>query len=214
VVLSTKFGIPSSRLGARIPGWNYGAMAGRLVKRLLGRNRGSKLPPRDFSARRAQSSVEDSLRALQTDYIDVFHLHEPTLDLLGDAEHLARALEQLKAAGKVRYVGLSGRAAACASIARRQPRLAEVLQLEAPAGADGLPDAIEADTAAAVTFWEFAPGTAPAGLVRATVERLLAAAPQSVTLVSTNSEANLRAAVAILNNLHAAAPPSATSSLA
>ena len=109
-------------------------------------------------------------------------------------------------------MGLSGRAASCTSIARHQPRLAEVLQLEAPAGADGLPDKIDADIAAAVTFWEFAPGTAPAGRLRATMERLLAAAPQSVTLVSTNSEANLRAAVAV--SCDAGTPVSATSSLA
>jgi aryl-alcohol dehydrogenase-like predicted oxidoreductase len=213
VVLSTKFGIVSSRLGPRIPGWNYGSLAGRLAKRLIGRNRGSKLPPRDFSPRRAQSSVEDSLRALRTDCIDVLHLHEPTLDLLGDGDLLARALEELKASGKVRYVGLSGRAASCTSIARHQPRLAEVLQLQVPAGADGLPDTTDADIAAAVTFWEFAPGTAPAERLRATVERLLAAAPQSVTLVSTNSEANLRAARTVLDNFDAG-PLSATSSLA
>jgi aryl-alcohol dehydrogenase-like predicted oxidoreductase len=214
VVLTTKFGIATGRMGSRIPGWNYAAMAGRLAKRVFSRRRGAKAAPRDYTSGQAKSSVEGSLRALKTDHIDVLYLHEPTLELLTDEDSLTRTLEELKACGKVRYVGLSGHASSCTDIARRHPRLAEVLQVEIPAGADGLPDKACADTAAAVRFWEFAPGPMPTGRLGTVLERLLAAAPQSVTLLSTNSGASLREALDILGKFDKSAPRSATSSLA
>jgi aryl-alcohol dehydrogenase-like predicted oxidoreductase len=202
VVLTTKFGIPTGRLGSMIPGWNYAAMAGRLAKRLVASHRSAQLPRRDFSAGRAKSSLEDSLRALRTDYIDVLYLHEPALELLTDADGLANTLEELKAAGKVRYVGLAGYATACTGIARRHPRLAQVLQIEVAADSEGLPNKASSDiTAAAVTFWEFAAGPVPAERLRTTVERVLAAAPHSVTLLSTNCGASLREAVAICEQM-------------
>jgi aryl-alcohol dehydrogenase-like predicted oxidoreductase len=203
VVLTTKFGIPTGRLGSMIPGWNYAAMAGRLAKRLVASHRSSaQLPRRDFSAGRAKSSLEDSLRALRTDYIDVLYLHEPALELLTDADGLANTLEELKAAGKVRYIGLAGHAAACTGIARRHPRLAQVLQIEVAADSEGLPNKASADIAAvAVTFWEFAAGPVPAERLRTTVERVLAAAPHGVTLLSTNCGASLREAVAICEQM-------------
>jgi hypothetical protein len=198
VVLTTKFGIPTGRMGSMIPGWNYAAMAARLAKRLVASRRSAQLPRRDFSAGHAKSSLEDSLRALRTDYIDVLYLHEPALELLEDAEVLADTLEELKAAGKVRYVGLAGHASSCTDIARRHPRLAQVLQIEVAADSDGLPNKASSDiAAAAVTFWEFAAGPVPTERLRTTVERVLAAAPHGVTLLSTNSGASLRNAVAI-----------------
>ena len=202
VVLTTKFGIPTGRLGSRLPGWNYAGMAGRLAKRLVASRRSAQLPRRDFSAGHARSSVESSLRALRTDHIDVVYLHEPALELLTDAEGLANTLEELKAAGKVRYVGLAGNASSCTDIARRHPRLAQVLQIAVAADSDGLPDKATAGTAAAgVTFWEFSAGPVPAGRLRTTVERVLAAAPHAVTLLSTNCGASLREAVAICEQI-------------
>jgi hypothetical protein len=215
LVLTTKFGITTGRLGATLPGWNYAAMAGRLAKRVLSRHRDAKLPPRDFSPGQARSSLESSLRVLKTDYVDVLYLHEPALELLANTDALADTLEELKAAGKLRYVGLSGHAQSCVSVARNHPRLAEVLQLEVPATADGLPDKESAEgAAAAVTLCEFPSGPVPAERLRTTVVRLLAAAPPSMTVVSTNSEATLREAVAILDNFDGSARRSATSSLA
>lgn len=50
-------------------------------------------------------SVENSLKALHTDYIDVLLLHRP--DVLMDPEAVAKAFEQLRAAGKVKHFGVS-----------------------------------------------------------------------------------------------------------
>jgi aryl-alcohol dehydrogenase-like predicted oxidoreductase len=50
-------------------------------------------------------SVEGSLRRLGTDYIDLYILH--TWDMMTPAEEVARTLDDLVRAGKVRHVGLS-----------------------------------------------------------------------------------------------------------
>lgn len=57
------------------------------------------------SAEHITLSVENSLRNLQTDYLDVFLLDQ--LDPLSDLESTALALEKLKSAGKVKNIGVS-----------------------------------------------------------------------------------------------------------
>ncbi|TWI52904.1 aldo/keto reductase [Halalkalibacter nanhaiisediminis] len=51
------------------------------------------------------ASAEQSLKSLQTDYIDVLLIHRP--DPLMNPEEVAEAFRELKAAGKVRYFGVS-----------------------------------------------------------------------------------------------------------
>lgn len=57
------------------------------------------------SAEHINKSVEQSLRNLQTDYLDVFLLDQ--LDPLSDLESTALALEKLKSSGKVKNIGVS-----------------------------------------------------------------------------------------------------------
>ncbi len=59
----------------------------------------------DFSYEHIVSSVEGSLRRLDTDYIDVLLLHRP--DALAEPEEVARAFDHLKTSGKVRHFGVS-----------------------------------------------------------------------------------------------------------
>jgi predicted oxidoreductase len=59
----------------------------------------------DTSAAHIIRSLENSLRLLHTDYIDVLLIHRP--DPLMQADEVAAAFEQLHAAGKVRYFGVS-----------------------------------------------------------------------------------------------------------
>ncbi|PZE58850.1 MULTISPECIES: aldo/keto reductase family oxidoreductase [unclassified Curtobacterium] len=59
----------------------------------------------DFSYEHILSSVEESLTALRTDYIDVLLLHRP--DALVEPEEVARAFDELHAAGKVHHFGVS-----------------------------------------------------------------------------------------------------------
>jgi predicted oxidoreductase len=64
----------------------------------------------DFSYGHIVSSVEGSLRRLQTDYIDVLLLHRP--DPLIEPEEVARAFDELSRSGKVRWFGVSNHTAA------------------------------------------------------------------------------------------------------
>lgn len=59
----------------------------------------------DFSYEHILASVDAILRRLGTDYLDILLLHRP--DPLWEGEEVARAFAQLKAAGKVRYFGVS-----------------------------------------------------------------------------------------------------------
>jgi len=59
----------------------------------------------EFSYEHIISSVEASLKRLQTDYIDILLLHRP--DALWEGEEVARAFDVLKKTGKVRYFGVS-----------------------------------------------------------------------------------------------------------
>jgi len=60
----------------------------------------------DFSPRYLRTAVEGSLRRLRTDYLDVFQLHSPPLDVVERGEWLS-GLEELKRVGKIRYYGIA-----------------------------------------------------------------------------------------------------------
>jgi predicted oxidoreductase len=59
----------------------------------------------DFSASHLIHACEQSLKRLGLEMIDIYLLHRP--DLLANPEEVAQAFSQLKAAGKVRYFGVS-----------------------------------------------------------------------------------------------------------
>jgi predicted oxidoreductase len=84
----------------------------------------------DFSYERIVTEVEGSLRALQTDYLDVLLLHRP--DALVEPDEVARAFDELESAGKVRAFGVSNhtpRQIDLLKTAVRQPIVANQLQL-------------------------------------------------------------------------------------
>lgn len=64
----------------------------------------------DFSYEHIMSTVEGSLKRLKTDYLDVLLLHRP--DPLVEPEEVARALDELRSSGKVRWFGVSNHTAA------------------------------------------------------------------------------------------------------
>jgi aryl-alcohol dehydrogenase-like predicted oxidoreductase len=77
IVLATKFGLPMDE-------------AGKL---------------RGASRRYVMQAAEASLRRLKTDWIDVYQLHRPDPDT--PIEETLRALDDLKQAGKIRFIGCS-----------------------------------------------------------------------------------------------------------
>ena len=61
----------------------------------------------DFSVPHLERSLEKSLRRLQTDYLDLYQLHDPPMALLEDGQEIFAFLDRLKGSGKVRVVGIS-----------------------------------------------------------------------------------------------------------
>lgn len=61
---------------------------------------------RDFSRERLLREIEDSLKRLATEYVDVYLLHSPNDAVLAQGECL-EALEEIKRSGKARAVGAS-----------------------------------------------------------------------------------------------------------
>ena len=96
----------------------------------------------DFSYEHLVSSAEASLKALQTDYIDILLLHRP--DALVEPEEVARAFDELESSGKVRAFGVSNQTPLQIELLKtavRQPIVANQLQLSithAPIVAQGV----------------------------------------------------------------------------
>ena len=96
----------------------------------------------DFSYEHLIASVEESLRALRTDYIDILLLHRP--DALVEPDEVARAFDELESAGKVRTFGVSNQTPRQIDLLKKsvtQPIVANQLQLSithAPIVAQGI----------------------------------------------------------------------------
>ena len=63
----------------------------------------------DFSAEHIRRSIEGSLRRLRTDYIDLYQLHSPPINVLGYNDEWFSVLHSLKTGGMVRALGISVR---------------------------------------------------------------------------------------------------------
>ncbi|HXH41737.1 MAG TPA: aldo/keto reductase [Thermoanaerobaculia bacterium] len=61
---------------------------------------------KDFSRQHIFVAVDGSLKRLRTDYIDLYQVHNPTLDELGRLE-IQDSMERLQDAGKIRFWGVA-----------------------------------------------------------------------------------------------------------
>jgi aryl-alcohol dehydrogenase-like predicted oxidoreductase len=68
--------------------------------------------PQDFSPGHIVSGVEESLRRLKTDTVDLLQLHSPPLDVLEGDGRIVETLQGLVRAGKIRAYGISARSPA------------------------------------------------------------------------------------------------------
>ncbi|MFC1990701.1 aldo/keto reductase [Chloroflexota bacterium] len=96
-VIATKFGLLN--WGADKPGFPEGGAVG-VPRRVVGN-------PNSYGASRyyIMNAVDESLRRLQTDHIDLYQLHAP--DPNTPVEETLRTLSDLVQMGKVRYIGCS-----------------------------------------------------------------------------------------------------------
>ncbi|MBW8871571.1 MAG: aldo/keto reductase [Leifsonia sp.] len=84
----------------------------------------------DFSREHILRSVDESLAALRTDYLDILLLHRP--DTLIEPDDVALAFDELQSAGKVRAFGVSNQTPGQIELLQRslsQPLVANQVQL-------------------------------------------------------------------------------------
>ena len=132
IILVTKAGIlPQSRLfHIRLMGLAARLMRSAVpaVKRYIGVPKAAQLTFGVFERDAFRASVEASLRALRTDYIDILLLHEC---FPGDLENpgLLEFLHQLKEEGKIRAFGLGTGIEQTCTILGARPELSEAVQI-------------------------------------------------------------------------------------
>lgn len=127
--------IITTKAGHALPGRRK--LAGRLkpilrpVIKALGIRR-DKLPSgargviaQDFSPGHLRTALEASLKRLRTDYVDLFQLHSPPLDVVQRGEW-EPALEDLKREGKLRFYGISCDSLQVAQAALRYPGVSSI----------------------------------------------------------------------------------------
>ncbi len=222
LVVATKYGIASSSLGRRLR--RVQGLIRPLLPlipglRALAQSRAEKLyQPRAYDAAAARASLEQSLRELGTDYVDLFLLHEPTAGDLQGSDVL-EFLESAKREGKLRAWGVAGPAEPTREIRRRLPELAPVVQIPNDAVRRQVED-LDVAEQAVVTFsalssalpaieghlrshpgaarrWSEAVGRdlgGADGLARLLLSYCLRANPAGVVLYSTTRRERLRAA--------------------
>ncbi len=141
VVLATKFGIAPGPAA-----WPFARAQGP-VRRLLRaspalkrRARSSARGPSSgragaflyratgFDAAAARTGLENSLRELGTDYVDLFLLHDPEPGSVG-GDDACGFLEDARRSGKIRAWGVAGEVAPSVAVARALPVPPPVLQL-------------------------------------------------------------------------------------
>ena len=144
--VTTKYGIPPAKRQGLVS--LARSVARPVIKAMPGLKRGlikasvkatGSGPKASFTAAEARESLDNSLRALRTDRIDIWLLHDATLADLHD-EALLRLMEESVAAGKIGTFGVGGDRAAIDEIAAAHPAYLPVAQfawsvLDAPVSA-------------------------------------------------------------------------------
>jgi hypothetical protein len=133
VTLTTKFGLQPSALAERLVVFQRAARrALQLVpalRRAAVRNAGVLRTPPFFSRATALRSLEKSLRALRTDYVDFFLAHQASAASMPD-EELIDWLETVKREGKISAFGVATDFDCLMPVLQQRPRLARVVQFD------------------------------------------------------------------------------------
>ncbi len=131
IVIATKFGVGPASIAGRF------ARLQRPARWLLARNPALKAllkrrsdvvhHPRHYDVASARASLQTSLRELNTDYVDLLFVHDPSPSDRVDLPGICAFLEEARQAGHVRAWGVAGEQDPCTQIKRSLPATA-VLQ--------------------------------------------------------------------------------------
>ena len=130
ITLATKIGIFPNPLLKQFPALMYGEKIFNRFSRSLLPTRQPSSPRRSLEQKLVENSLQSSLKALQTDWLDVLFIHEPQISDIPLLLNLADWLDKKKKSGVVRYLGLAGQSHNCVQIALNIPHLFDILQVE------------------------------------------------------------------------------------
>jgi D-threo-aldose 1-dehydrogenase len=121
IAIATKFGIDPAGAAGRLAALQAPARAALrrfpALRAGVRRRQGTLHRSGRYDAAAARTSLETSLRALGTDYVDVFFVHDPGSVEPAAVEELVPALESLCEAGRIRAWGFSGDPGPCIELA-------------------------------------------------------------------------------------------------
>ena len=126
---ASRFKAPIKRIMGIFPS------ARKKVAQVARKTRASQLRQR-FDPEYVQSALEVSLTRLETDYIDVYMLHNPTVEVIRQGDFLP-AVEELKRQGKIRHFGISCADTEIALEALALPQV-EVVQIPLQRGSEAI----------------------------------------------------------------------------
>ncbi|WP_232375320.1 aldo/keto reductase [Mycolicibacterium baixiangningiae] len=184
VTISTKFGLlPTPLVGSM----GKAAKPIRKVRTLADRLRLVPYPLRSYSAATMRKSLKASLRALKTDYIDIYEVHEPQADTVLSDE-LVTELERAKAAGTIRSIGVSGNE--IDAVVQRYRGVFDVIQAaesswDAALWVPDITHSLFSDTA------NRSSSTLPPGSIRKMLHEALVRRPEGAVIVQTRSPERL-----------------------
>lgn len=190
--VATKVGIDPSWLIETAPSLALPWRGIRAVLRIAG-TWNDRRPP--LTVARLRSSLQRSLKRMRLDCVDVLLLHEPSPELLPNAEALIEELERLRAVGMIKHFGIAAPLQNVTGIVTNHPALARVMQTGERDWSE--PGSITPD----ITFGAIALGRAQHYLRGTAVEPATAAGnlraalarrPKGAVLVSTTNRAHLR----------------------
>src|SRR5262249_23937282 len=133
VTLTTKFGLRPSALAAGLAPLQRAARQAirqlPALRRAAVRNSGALYAPPSFSVPLVRRSLESSLPALRTDYVDFFLAHQASERAL-PADDVIALLDDMQRAGKVRAYGVATDFDLLLPVLQHRPKLSRVVQFD------------------------------------------------------------------------------------
>jgi aryl-alcohol dehydrogenase-like predicted oxidoreductase len=206
IVVATKFGIEPDYMMGKSATLMYVGLAARALASRFGVPRTHEWT-RDYSPKRMLHSLERSLSNLQTDYVDLYFAHQPSLMSPGFSHDLVQELERIRAAGKARFVGLAGNAGDCIALAERYPQISDVLQIDVNTEPESAGRVKSAGFVPGVTFGHFRAAVKGAAesnrssIIHKRLELATVENPRGVILFSTRSTDRIDELLAILRRV-------------
>lgn len=187
VTITTKFGLlPTPLIGSM----GRAAAPARKARSLVNKLGVVPYPRRSYTPELMRKALRASLRALRTDYVDIYQLHEPLPDT-HVSDELISELQRAKARGSIRAIGVSGPAADIDGTVGRYREAIDVIQTSEPSWGtqQWVPDITH-------SLFSEAARSAPGGKLSGdSIRRLLTDAlgrrPQGAVIVQTSSPARL-----------------------